>query len=118
MKKIWILFSLIPVPFLFHLYEYSQNLKGEKPTFLLVSFILLMLIVGFLSRNVKFIFVILMNLITIAISFLLSALFIPNDLTWFKPLDRNFAILFIGIIYLIGQLISRSISKNNKKIKR
>lgn len=111
MKKVWLVLSLIPIPFIFHFYEYSQKIKGEEPTFLLIGFILSMLITGVLSRDIKFIHFISLNLITLVISLALAAVYITDDPAWFAPFGRNFAVVFIGVVYLIGQIIVRSIAK-------
>lgn len=53
MEILWLIVTLIPVPFLFHYYEYGQHIKHEEATFLLPSAILFVIVAGLLSRNVK-----------------------------------------------------------------
>jgi len=34
-----------------------------------------------------------------------------DDGSWFKPFGRDFAIIFVSVVYILGQLIIRGISK-------
>ncbi|WP_199427146.1 hypothetical protein [Thermaerobacillus caldiproteolyticus] len=116
MKLFWFVLSLIPIPFLFHFYEYGQHIKGNEAPFLMFGFILSMIIVGVLSKNIRVTFILLMNLVTTIVSVILTSKFIPNDGYWFTVVGRDGAVIFIAIIYLIGQLFVRMIARvNNKK---
>jgi glycogen debranching enzyme len=45
------------------------------------------------------------------ISLILGYFFIVDNGSWFKPFGRDVAIIFISVIYILGQLIIRWISK-------
>jgi hypothetical protein len=114
MKLFWFILSLIPIPFLFHFYEYGQYIKREDAPFLMPSFILSMIIVGMLSKNIRVAFVLLMNLVTTIVSVILASKFIRDD-GWFTVVGRDGAVIFVAIIYLIGQLFVRMIARLNNK---
>ncbi len=42
---------------------------------------------------------------------LLGYFFIVDDGSWFKPFGRDFAIIFISIVYMLGQLIIRGTTR-------
>ncbi|WP_169819108.1 hypothetical protein [Anaerobacillus arseniciselenatis] len=69
------------------------------------------IIVGILSRSIKFLYILLVNLVTIIISVLLGVGFItaPNP-SWFNPFGMELVIVFTGILLWIGHLIVRVIS--------
>ena len=100
MRKLWFITSLIPIPFFFHLYEY--NVHNEL--FLFIGFIVCIFTLGLLSKNVKLLSIILVNIIMSIISLVLGYLFIPNDTSWFVPFGRNTAVCFISVVYLTSQL--------------
>jgi hypothetical protein len=90
-----------------------QHERCEETSFLLVNTLLLVLviIVGILSRNIKLLYILLANLVTIIVSVLLGIGFItsPNP-SWFNPFGMELVIVFTGSAWLIGQLIVRAIS--------
>lgn len=109
MRFLWLVLSLIPVAFFFHFYEYGQHIKREEAPFLLLGPVLYVITIGFLSASVKIRHVILINVLATGLSILLAIYFIPDDSSWFKPLKRNMAVIFVSICLLIGQLFVRSI---------
>ncbi|MDR4984721.1 hypothetical protein RGU74_13710 [Bacillus cereus] len=112
MRILWFIVALIPIPFLFHLYEYGQVvIQHKEAPFLGTGLILFIIINGFLSKEIKIRYIFLVNIITGVLSLLLASNFIPDDGSWFKPVGRNGAVIFISIIYIIGQLLIRTISK-------
>ena len=112
MNFIKIILSLIPVPFLFHLYEYNYCHLGEHDVvFLFPVFLLFIIVVGVTSRNIKLPLFFVVNFIMIVISLLFGYFFIMDDGSWFKPFGRDFAIIFVSVVYILGQLIIRGISK-------
>lgn len=110
MKMLWIIFTLIPAPFLFHFYEYGQHIKREEPSFLFLGSLLYVVITGALAKQLKIRYIILVNVITGAASLLLAMYFIPNDGGWFKPFGRDAVIVLTTIVFLVGQLIIRLVS--------
>lgn len=114
MRMLWLIASLMPIPFLFHFYEYGQYIKGKEAPLLLFGFVLFLILIGILSKNVKISFILLVNLITTIVSVILAMVFIPDDSYWFTVTGRNGAVIFISVIYVIGQLIVRMISKYTK----
>ncbi|MEH7348721.1 hypothetical protein [Gottfriedia acidiceleris] len=111
MKILWLIFSLLPTPFLFHFYEYGQHLKQEEAPYLNSVTLIYVILSGFLSGQIKISYVILINVLSSFISILLATYFIANDGAWFKPVGRNGAIIFTAILFLGGQLIIRLFSK-------
>ncbi|GMB07980.1 hypothetical protein [Thermolongibacillus altinsuensis] len=73
----------------------------------MIGFLLAIILAGVAATQVKIILVFLINLITMIFSLFLAASFIPNDPYWFTVVGRNGAVVFIAIIYLIGQLLVR-----------
>lgn len=51
------------------------------------------------------------NIVMMFISLALGYFFIVNDGGWFKPFGRDFAIIFMSVIYVLGQLLIRGVSK-------
>ncbi|MFJ7953749.1 hypothetical protein ACIQZG_19790 [Lysinibacillus sp. NPDC096418] len=45
------------------------------------------------------------------ISLIFGYFLIVDDGGWFKPIGRDSAIIFIAIVYILGQLIVREVSK-------
>ncbi|WP_409295326.1 hypothetical protein V1498_18660 [Peribacillus sp. SCS-26] len=111
MKNSWVLLTLMPAPFLFHYYEYGQNIKHEEASFLGIGSVLFVLITGLLSGQVRVRYVVLVNGVTVLLSLLLGIYFIPNDSGWFKPVGRDAAIIFVSVVFLVGQFIVRSVSR-------
>ena len=110
MNFIKIILALIPVPFLFHLYEYNYCHLGEHDVvFLFPVFLFFIIVVGITSRNIKFPLFLGVNFIMTVISLLFGYFFIVDDGSWFKPFGRDFAIIFISVVYILGQLIIRGI---------
>lgn len=105
MRKLWFITSLIPIPFFFHLYEY--NVHNEL--FLFIGFIVCIFTLGLLSKNVKLLSIILVNIIMSIISLVLGYFFIPNDNSWFVPFGRNISVCFISVVYLISQLAVKNL---------
>ncbi|WP_102348148.1 hypothetical protein [Bacillus sp. Marseille-P3661] len=111
MKLTWLILSLIPAPFLFHLYEYGQYLKREDTTFLLLGSLLFVATAGIISAQIKTRYVIAVNFVTFLLSLILAMLFIPNDSSWFKPFGRDAAVAMTAIVFLIGQLLLKTMAK-------
>ncbi|MGD6993812.1 hypothetical protein [Sutcliffiella horikoshii] len=106
----WVLVSLIPMPFLFHYYEISKY--PASANFLFLGTLLFAGIVGFLSVKVKVRFIILVNLIPIFVSVWLGAAFItPPNGSWFNPIGMNYAIVWTGVIILVVVFIFRFVFK-------
>ncbi|MGY3189024.1 hypothetical protein [Lysinibacillus sp. TE18511] len=103
--------SLFPVPFLFHYYEYNSHLARQHADFLFPVFLVLIIVVGISSRNIKFPLFFGLNFIMTVISLIFGYFFIVDDGGWFKPFGRDAAIIFVSIIYILGQLIIRLFSK-------
>jgi hypothetical protein len=98
--------SLIPLPFLFHFYEISHF--PNRASFLFLGTLLFVIFAGLLSTKIKFHFIILTNIMTILVSVVLGTQFItPPNGSWFNPFGMNFAVIFTGIVILIGVLIIR-----------
>lgn len=110
MKTTWLLLTLIPAPFLFHFYGYGQHIKHEEASFLLLGSVIFVIAIGLLSGQIRILYVILINVITGALSMFLAMYFIPDN-GWFKPVGRDVAVIFVAVVFLIGQLIVRSISR-------
>ncbi|MER2009399.1 MAG: hypothetical protein ABS939_18350 [Psychrobacillus sp.] len=110
MRTLWLIISLIPAAFLFHYYEYGQHIKREEASFLLTSSILFVLVAGFLAGSVKLRYIFFVNIITALLSVFLASYFIADDGGWFKPLGRDGAVIFVSLVFLIGQLIIRLFS--------
>jgi hypothetical protein len=110
-RYIWLIVSLIPMPFLFHYYEISRFLN--RATFLFTETLFFVVFTGLLSIKIKLHFIILVNIIIILVSVVLGTEFkIPPNDSWFNPFGMNFAIIFAGIVILIGVLIIRFVSKS------
>lgn len=107
MKLLWLIFSLIPAPFLFHFYEYGQHIKREEPAFLFLGSLLYVVITGTLARQLKIRYILLVHVITGTASFVLAMYFIPSDGGWFKPFGRDVVIVITTIVFFIGQLFIR-----------
>ncbi|PSL40984.1 hypothetical protein B0H99_103117 [Planomicrobium soli] len=117
MKIVWLVFTLIPAPFLFHFYEYGEHIQHEEAPYLLHGSALAVVLSGFLAGQIRISTVVFVNIFTVLISVALVMYFIPDD-GWFKPVGRTGAVVFTGIVYLIGQLIIRSFSSSffNKRL--
>lgn len=111
MKVLWLIVSLIPVPFLFHYYEYGQHIKHEEATFLLPGSILYVIVAGLLSGTVKLRYVFLVNTVTGLLSVFLASNFILDDGGWFKPVGRDGAVIFVTFVFFMGQLLVRLFSR-------
>lgn len=107
-----IILSLLPIPFLFHFYEYNSHLENQSPVFLLPAYLFFIIVVGIQLRKVKWFLFFGNSIIMTVISLLLGYLFIIDDGSWFKPFGRDVAIIFTSVIYVFGQLIIRWLSKN------
>jgi len=104
--------SLFPVPFLFHFYEYNSHLARQHADFLFPIFLVFIIVVGISSRNIKLPLFFGLNFIMTVISLIFGYFFIVDDGGWFKPFGRDAAIIFVSIIYILGQLIIRVFSKH------
>lgn len=108
-KFIKLLILLIPMPFLFHYIETSVA-NGSILAF--IGILLFVIVAGLLSTKNKLYFILLINILSVLVSVALGGKFItpPNE-SWFNPFGLNFAIIFTGIIILIGVIIVRSVSR-------
>jgi len=102
--------SLIPAPFFFHYYEYTQYIERKDAPFLTMGSILFVLITGSLSASVKVRYVFFINMITAVISVVLAILFI-FDSWWFAPVGRDAAVILVAVGFLLGQLLVRGVWK-------
>jgi hypothetical protein len=93
--------------FLFHYIETS--LFASAYIFAFIGTFLFIVLAGLISVKSKLSFIIPINTLSILLSIVLGGKFItsPNG-SWFNPFGMNFAIVFTGIIILIGILIIRS----------
>jgi len=103
--------SLFPVPFLFHFYEFNCHLARQQADFLFQVFLVFIIVVGISSRNIKLPLFIGLNFIMTVISLIFGYFFIDDDGGWCKPFGRDAAIVFVSIIYILGQLIIRLFSR-------
>lgn len=86
-------------------------LLGNKLIFLFQVFLVFIIVVGISSRNIKLPLFIGLNFIMTVISLIFGYFFIDDDGGWFKPFGRDAAIVFVSIIYILGQLIIRLFSR-------
>ncbi len=110
------LLAILPIPFFFHFYEYHSHLIGKEAELLYQVFLVLILVVGIVTREMTLPFFCWTNIVMIIISLILGYLFIADDRSWFQPFGRDIAILFSSIIYIAGQLIVRGIIKIAKNL--
>lgn len=105
-KLINLVILLIPMSFLFHYIETSISTNGSIFAFLGTLFF--MILAGIISTKIKVNFIVIISLLSNLLSMMLGRMFIisPNE-SWFNPFGMNFAIVFTGIIILIGILIIR-----------
>ncbi len=87
---------------MFHFYEYGQHVKREEAPFLFLGSVIYIIIIGFLSGKIKIHNVIWVNVIMGLSSILLAMYFIPDD-SWFKPFGRDFAVIFVAVIFFKGK---------------
>ncbi|MCK1994944.1 hypothetical protein GW626_01670 [Peribacillus muralis] len=111
MNTSWLILTLIPAPFLYHYYEYGLHIKREEATFLYLGTVIFVIVIGLLSGQIRIRYVILANVITGLLSMFLAMYFIPNDVGWFKPVGREVAVIFVAVVFLVGQLIVSSFSR-------
>ena len=109
-RFIIIILSLFPVPFLFHLYEYNSHLARQDANLLFPIFLVFIIVVGISSRNIKLPLFFGLNIIMSIISLIFGSFFIVDDGGWFAPFGRDAAIIFISILYVLGQLIIKVFS--------
>lgn len=107
MKSLWLVFTLLPAPFLFHFYEYGQHVKQEDAPLLLIGSVVYIIVAGALAQNVSIRSVLFANILAGILSVLLAMYFIPNDGGWFKPFHRDVVMMLTVMPFLIGQLIVR-----------
>lgn len=108
-RILWLAISLIPMPFLFHYYEISHF--PNTASFLFLGTLLFVILTGLLSTKIKVRHVVFINIITIFISVVLGTHFIiPPNGSWFNPLGMHVAILFTGVVLLMGELFIRYVS--------
>lgn len=112
MKAYQIILSLLPIPFLFHFYEYNSHLVKQEAVLLFPAFLLFIVIVGIQLRKIKLSLFLGMNILMTILSLILGYFYIADDGSWFKPFGRDVAIIFTSVVYILGQLIVRWISKN------
>ncbi|MEB7772298.1 hypothetical protein [Kurthia gibsonii] len=112
MKKIvqplWFIFTVMPTAFLFHFLEYEKHIAGIIP---LIGCALYILCVSFLASFMKIRWVLLLNIFSALISFILAQYFITDDGGWFKPFGRDTVIWITAAVSLILQLIGRQCCK-------
>lgn len=97
---------LTPISFLFHYIETSLYLNGS--TYAFIGAFLFIFLAGKASVKIKTRFIIIISFLSILLSVVLGNMFIiPPNKSWFNPFGMNFAIIFVGIIILIGILVMR-----------
>lgn len=113
-KLIKVVILLTPMSFLFHYIETS--LFTNASIFAFLGTFLFIILSGIISVKIKPNFIILINIVSVLLSVFLGRMFItaPNE-SWFNPFGMNFAIVFTGIIILIGILIVRSFANKTFK---
>ena len=113
-KLIKVVILLAPMSFLFHYIETS--LFTNASIFAFLGTFLFIILSGIISVKIKPNFIILINIVSVLLSVFLGRMFItaPNE-SWFNPFGMNFAIVFTGIIILIGILIVRSFANKTFK---
>lgn len=112
MKKFIIcMMSLFPVPFLYYFYEYNGYLNRQDVDFLFPTFIVCIVVIGLLTRNMNLPLFFSINIMMTVISLILGHFFILDDGSWFKPFGKNGAMIFVSSIYILGQLFIRLLSK-------
>ncbi|MCM3791170.1 hypothetical protein M3221_22810 [Domibacillus indicus] len=109
MKLLWMLLSIIPVSFFFVYTEYAT--RTNQAGFFIALLIALMFvgILGFLSKEFRFLSVILLSLVSSILSMILSSKFIPNDGYYFVIVGRDGYILFVSLMFLLGVAVVRFI---------
>jgi hypothetical protein len=120
MNYLKFLILLLPVPFLFHFYEYEQHVRNQDASFLFVGFIFFIILSGIISSHVKFVTVVILTIFQTLISLYLASNFIENDTYWFKPFefkpfDRDKVIIIFSVLYFLGQLVVRMIVNRVKR---
>jgi hypothetical protein len=112
MKLLWFILSLIPIPFLYHFYEYVQHIKGlESSPLILVPIFILTVVIGVLSNQVEIRYVLWINILTVMMSMLLATNLIIDDGNWLKPEGIDRAVVFASLLCLLGQLSVRFICR-------
>ena len=113
-KLIKVVILLAPMSFLFHYIETSLFTNASNFAFL--GTFLFIILSSIISVKIKPNFIILINIVSVLLSVFLGRIFItaPNE-SWFNPFGMNFAIVFTGIIILIGILIVRSFANKTFK---
>lgn len=112
MKKFIIcMMSLFPVPFLYYFYEYNGYLNRQDADFLFPTFIVCIVVIGLLTRNMNLPLFFSINIMMTVISLILGHFFILDEGSWFKPFGKNGAMIFVSSIYILGQLFIRLLSK-------
>lgn len=108
MKVLWFLLSIIPVSFFFVYIEYATRIS--QVGFFIALFISLIFvgILGFLSKEIKFLYVLLLGMVACVFSLILSSEFIPND-GYFVIIGRDGYILFVSLMFLLGVVVARFI---------
>ncbi|WP_156936096.1 hypothetical protein [Anoxybacteroides tepidamans] len=100
---------LIPIPFLFHWYEYHQHVVGKEASFLAVGFVLVIVLAGIAATQVNMVVTLLLNGLNLIFSLILASMFLPLDPYWFTVVGRNGAVVWIWIVYVLGQLLVKGI---------
>ena len=113
-KLIKLVILLTPMSFLFHYIETSLFSNGS--TFAFLGAFLFVILAGIISVKIKPNFIFLISILSVLLSMVLGKMFItsPNE-SWFNPFGMNFAIVFIGIVILIGILMVRSFASRRFK---
>lgn len=110
-KLVQLVILLIPMAFFFHYIETS--LFTNASIFAFIGTFIFIVLAGLMSVKSKLSFIFLIKTLSILLSIVLGGKFItaPN-LSWFNPFGMNLAIVFTGIIILIGILIVRSFASS------
>ncbi|PIC03870.1 hypothetical protein CS060_12750 [Anoxybacillus flavithermus] len=108
-KALLFTFFLIPVPFIFHFYEYGRYMERKEAPFLLIGFLLAILLGGVIAAKINILLVSLLNGINLVLSLVFAVVFIPDDPGWFTVVGRNGAVIFIWMVYLGGQIVIKGV---------
>lgn len=115
--KHWVYYiiGVLPIAFFFHLYEYHQHLNKEDATLLLPIMIAYILLSSWFATYKAKRIVLLIQVVSLIVSFICGAIWIEDDGTWFIPGGLYVAILFVWIIVIIIQWVLIVLFKQTNK---
>ncbi|HHY21680.1 MAG TPA: hypothetical protein GX525_07325 [Bacilli bacterium] len=111
-NQLFDLLLVIPAAFFFHFYEYNERkVLGGEASLLLPGSIIIILTVAILTLHIKTLTFMIWPVVSLGLSLILAAAFIPDDPSWFKPFGLYFAIIFIHVVYVLAVLLIRMIGR-------